>query len=72
MTLENAKGLLLSMVDDRCAEHGTAELEIHAAIAICQMAIRYAWLKEHYDLVTNGVESLPLQDEFVNAAMRAP
>lgn len=70
MNLQQAKGLLLSLVDDRTAQYGTAELDMDAAIELCRNAIRYCWLKENYDLAARDVDSIPLSDDFIDSAMR--
>ena len=71
MTTDQIKGLLLSLADERGAEHGTAELDMEVAIEICRIGLRYCWLKDNYDIAARGVDSIPLKDEFIDADMRA-
>ena len=71
MNSEAVKGLLLSLVDERGAEHGTAELDMGAAIELCRMGLRYCYLKENFDLAAKDVDSIPLKDEFIDAATNA-
>lgn len=69
MDIEAVKGLMLSLVDQRCAEHGTAELDMEAAISLCRNTLRYCWLKDNYDLAAKDVDSIPLDDALIDAAM---
>ena len=69
MNVETVKGLMLSLVDQRCAEHGTAELDMEAAIELCRIALRFCWLKDNYDLAAKDVDSIPLEDALIDAAM---
>ena len=71
MTTDQIKGLWLSLADERGAEHGTAELDMEAAIELCRIGLRYCWLKENYDLAAKDVDSIPLDDAFIDAAMRS-
>jgi hypothetical protein len=69
--VEQIKGLFLSLVDERGAEEGTAMMDMDSAIELCRIALRHCWLKENYDLAARGVDSIPLDDAFIDAAMRA-
>lgn len=72
MNSDQIKSLFLSLVDERCAQEGTAMMDMEIAIELCQIALRHCWLKENYDLAARDVDSIPLDDAFIDAAMRAP
>jgi hypothetical protein len=55
MNTEKVKDLFLSLVDERGAEEGTAVMDMELAIGLCQIALRYCWLKANYDLAAKDV-----------------